>query len=181
MEENVKGKKEPTKKGCYTPEKIKIITKAIADGKSYKQAMKAARVANSTFYKWLSDKPEFAEAIKQAEAEYNDWYNRGIVKDAKKSLKELVCGYDYEEVKTETLVNSRTGKETSKKTIVVKKHVAPNPVSVIFALTNRDPENWKNRQTTEIDGTVKTEAKTEVSLAKVPDELLEQVLSKLNE
>lgn len=169
------------KKGNYTPEKVRIITKAIAEGKTYKQAFTAARVANSTFYEWLQEKPEFAEAVKKAKEQYDEWYNREIVKDAKKSLKELICGYEYEETTTETVFNPKTGKETTKKTKVVKKRVAPNPTSVIFALTNRDPENWKNRQTTEIDGVVKTEAKSEVSLSKIPDELLEQVLSKLNE
>ena len=66
-----------------------------------------------------------------------------------------------------------------KQTITHKK-VAPNITAIIFALTNKDPEQWKNRQYQQIDGKVKTEGDTQVSLANVPDELLAEVISKIN-
>ena len=33
-----------------------------------------------------------------------------------------------------------------------KKHYQPNTAAVIFALTNADPDNWTNRQTSELTG-----------------------------
>jgi len=36
--------------------------------------------------------------------------------------------------------------------VVTRKHYQPSVPAVIFSLTNRDSENWKNRQNTEITG-----------------------------
>ena len=60
------------------------------------------------------------------------------------------------------------------------KKAAPNPTAIIFALTNRDPENWKNRQTTDINANVKAENTNKPDLSGIPDDLLEQVLNKIN-
>lgn len=167
------------RKSKYTPERVEIITKAIAAGKTYKQAFEAAGIGKDAFYNWLNEKQEFNEAIKKAEQEYNEWYNTGIVQDAKKSLRELVCGFSYTETTTET-APGKDGKTITKKKIV-EKHMAPNPTAIIFALTNRDPENWKNRQTNEISGDIKTTTEMKTDLSKLPDELLEQVMAMLNE
>lgn len=167
------------RKSKYTPERVEIITKAIADGKTYKDAYTAAGIGKDAFYEWINDKPEFAEAVKKAEAIYTEWYNTTLVQDCKRSLRELVLGFSYEEIKTETGVG-KDGKTVVTKTTKTTKHVAPNPTAIIFALTNRDPENWKNRQTNEITGNLKTESETKVDLSAVPDDLLEQVLNKLN-
>ena len=167
------------RKSNCTPERVEIITKAIKAGKSYKDAYTAAGVSYTSFYKWLNENIEFADAIKKAEAEYNEWYNATIVQDAKRSLRDLVLGFDYEEIKTESGIG-KDGKTVVTKTTKTTKHVAPNPTAIIFALTNRDPENWKNRQTNEITGNLKTESETKVDLSNVPDDLLEQVLNKLN-
>ena len=32
------------------------------------------------------------------------------------------------------------------------RHIAPDTAAIIFALTNGDPDNWRNRQTNEIVG-----------------------------
>lgn len=167
------------RKSLYTPERVDIITKAIKAGKSYKDAYTAAGIGKDAFYDWIRDKSEFSDAIKKAEAEYNEWYNATIVQDAKRSLRDLVLGFDYTEIKTESGIG-KDGKTIVTKTTKTTKHVAPNPTAIIFALTNRDPENWKNRQTNEITGNLKTESETKVDLSAVPDELLEQVLNKLN-
>lgn len=167
------------RKSKYTPERVEIITKAIADGKTYKDAFTLAGIGKDAFYEWINNKPEFADAIKKAEAEYSEWYNSTIVQDAKRSLRELVLGFDYEEIKTES-ATGKDGKTVITKTTKTRKHVAPSPTAVIFTLTNRDPENWKNRQTNEITGNLKTETDAKVDLSAVPDELLEQVLNKIN-
>lgn len=167
------------RKSKYTPERVEIITKAIADGKTYKDAYTAAGIGKDAFYEWINDKPEFAEAVKKAEAIYTEWYNTTLVQDCKRSLRELVLGFDYTEIKTET-AQTKDGKETITKTTKITKHVAPNPTAIIFALTNRDPDNWKNRQTTDINANVKAENTNKPDLSAIPDDLLEQVLNKIN-
>ena len=91
----------------------------------------------------------------------------------------MVLGFDYEEIKTESSTG-KDGKTVITKTTKTTKHVAPNPTAIIFALTNRDPENWKNRQTTDITANVKAENTNKPDLSGIPDDLLEQVLNKIN-
>lgn len=167
------------RKSKYTPERVDIIRKAIAEGKTYKDAYTLAGIGKDAFYEWINNKPEFADIVKKAEQEYNEWYNTTLVQDCKRSLRDLVLGFDYVETKTET-AKGKDGKESVTKTTRTTKHVAPNPTAIIFALTNRDPENWENRHLQEIDGKITTDTKTDLSLAAIPDDLLAQVIEKIN-
>jgi hypothetical protein len=171
-------KAEPKKKGRkpqWTDAKVEIMCAAIADGKSYKDAFTAARVGKTAFYAHLKDDADFSERVKKAEQEYQDWYDSQLVVDCKRSLIDLVRGFEYDETTTEK-VPGRDGKGTITKTKVVHKRVMPNPTAIIFALCNRDPEHWQNRVNNELSGKVETESKTIVSLKNVPDDLLAQVL-----
>lgn len=94
-------------------------------------------------------------------------------------MKTLILGTEYEETTVE-YESDKDGNPRIKKQKTITKHIMPNPTAIIFALTNRDPENWKNRQTNEITGHLQTETDAKVDLSAVPDELLEQVLNKLN-
>jgi len=171
-------KAEPKKKGRkpqWTDAKVEIMCAAIADGKSYKDAFTAARVGKTAFYAHLKDDANFSERVKKAEKDYQDWYDTQLVVDCKRSLLELVRGYEYDETTIETGVDARTGKKVEKKKIV-HKTVGPNPTAIIFALCNRDPEHWQNKINNEVTGKVETESKNSVSLEKVPDDLLGQVI-----
>ena len=173
---------EPKKKGRkpqWTDAKVEIMCKAIAAGKSYKDAFTAARVGKTAFYKHLSDDVDFANRVKKAEQEYQDWYDSQLVVDCKRSLLELVQGYEWDETTTESALD-KTGKMVETKRKVVHKKAAPNPTAIIFALCNRDPEHWQNRVTNEIAGKLTTEQKSDVSLVNVPDELLAQVIDAIN-
>ena len=173
---------EPKKKGRkpqWTENKVEIMCAAIAQGKSYKDAFTAARVGRTAFYKHLSEDADFAERVKKAEAEYQEWYDSQLVVECKRSLIDLVRGYEYDETTTET-VPGKDGKKSIVKTKVVHKRVAPNPTAIIFALCNRDSEHWQNRINNELSGKVTTEAATKVSLENVPDELLGQVIDAIN-
>ena len=173
---------EPKKKGRkpqWTDAKVELMCKAIAGGKSYKDAYTAARVSHQTFYRHLNEDSEFCERVKRAEQEYQNWYDSQLVVDCKRSLMELVRGYEYEETTTETGVDFRTGKPVTK-TKVVHKRVGPNPTALIFALCNRDPEHWQNRVNNELSGKIETETKTSLSLANVPDDLLAKVIDAIN-
>lgn len=173
---------EPKKKGRkpqWTDTKVEIMCKAIAAGKSYKDAFTAARVSKATFYAHLANDSDFLDRVKKAEQDYQQWYDSQLVVDCKRSLIELVRGYEYDETTTETGTDFRTGKPVTK-TKVVHKRVGPSPTAIIFALCNRDPEHWQNRVNNELSGKIETETKSNISLANVPDELLAKVIDAIN-
>lgn len=164
----------------YSPERVAKICKAIEDGETYETAAKIGGIQRSTFWDWMKDKPEFSDAVKKAKAAFEEWQLNGILEDAKKSLKVLICGQEYEEIKTE-YENDKTGSPRIRKQTRTTKKILPNPTAVIFALCNRDPENWKNRVTNDVNGRIDVEQKGDgVSLANVPDSLLAQVIEAIN-
>lgn len=163
---------------AWTDEKVEIMCKAIAEGKPYDTAFKSARVAKSAFYAHLKEDADFKERIKAAEKEFNEYFDANVVSISKRSLVELICGYEWDEVTTETIPD-KNGKKIIKRKVVHKK-AAPNTTAVIFTLCNRDPEHWQNRINNEISGKVETETKQNISLANVPDELLGQLINAIN-
>lgn len=172
---------EPKKKGRkpqWTDTKVEIMCKAIAAGKSYKDAFTAARVSKATFYAHLANDSDFSDLVKKAEQEYQEWYDSQLVVDCKRSLLELVQGYEWDETTTESaLVN---GKMVETKRKVVHKKAAPNPTAIIFALCNRAPGEWSNKHIQELTGKIETETKPGITLANVPDSLLAQVIDAIN-
>ncbi len=167
------------RRSVWTEDKVEKICNAIAQGKSHKDAMFIANVPKSTFYEHLAEDAYFADRVKKAEAEYQQWYDTQLVGECKRSLIELVCGYEWDETTTESTTD-KNGKSVIVKTKVVHKKAAPNPTAIIFALCNRDPENWKNRINNEVSGKIETENKPGITLSNVPDELLSQVIDAIH-
>lgn len=168
------------RKPQWTDAKVEIMCKAIAAGKSYKDAFTAARVGHDSFYRHLRDDSDFSDKVKRAEQQYQEWYDSQLVVDCKRSLQELICGYEWVETTTET-APGKDGKGTVTKTKVVHKKAAPNATAIIFALCNRDPEHWQNRVSQDVNGKIDVEQKGQgVSLANVPDSLLAQVIDAIN-
>ena len=163
------------RKPKYTPERVAKICNAIAEGKSEKDACLVAGIHVSVFHRWLNEKSEFSEAIKKAKAQYQEWYDKNLLESAERGLRRLIEGEEYIETTTE-YEDDGTGQPKIKKQKTVTKRILPNPTSVIFALTNRDPERWKNRLSQDVNGKIQTESKSDISLANVPDELLEKVI-----
>lgn len=163
----------------YTPERVAKICKAIENGETNAIAAKIGGISISTFCEWQATKLEFSEAVKKAKATFEDWQMNGILEDARKSLKTLICGQEYEEIKTEYENDSHGNPRIKKQTRITKK-ILPNPTAVIFALCNRDPEHWQNRVSNEISGKIETETKPGITLANVPDNLLAQVIDAIN-
>lgn len=163
----------------YTPDRVGRICKAIEAGETNATAAKMAGISVTTFCEWQANKPEFAEAIKKAKRTFEDWQMHGILEDAKKSLKTLICGQEYEEIKTE-YENDKNGNPKIRRQIRTTKKIPPNATAIIFALCNRDPDNWSNRHINEIEGKIQTESKPGVSLANVPDDLLGQIIDIIN-
>lgn len=165
------------RKPKYTPERVDRICKAISEGQSEKNACIAAGISTTTFHEWLSAKSEFSEAVKRAKQNYQDWVDKHLLEDAERGLMRLVCGEEY--VETTTEYETINGKLVVKKKKEVNKRILPNTTAIIFALTNRAPEKWKNRLSQDVNGKIQTESKSDVSLANVPDDLLEKVIESI--
>lgn len=127
-----------------------ICEKIAAGDHNILDICKQVGINKATFYKWRKDKRDFLDAIKEAEKDqlipFKDM--------ARSGLAVLLEGEDYEEITTEYVQDPKNPKKLivkSKK--VVKKRRAPNPTSVIYALSNVDKYNFKNF--TQVDHTTK--------------------------
>lgn len=168
------------RKPTYNPERVEIILKSLEAGETVKVACQKGGISHDTFYEWKKQFPEFTEAVKNAENVFREWEMNGILSDAKRSLKQLICGYEYEETKTEYERDpANPMKPRIKRQSVTSKKVLPNVTAVIFALCNRDPENWKNRVAQELSGKVETDGASNVNLSSISDELLGKVMEEL--
>lgn len=174
---------EPKKRGRkpqWTDAKVDIMCKAIAAGKSYKDSFTMARVSKAAFYKHLADDMDFKDRVKRAEQEYQEYYDSQLVVDCKRSLLELICGFEWDETKTETTTD-KSGKVLGEKKTIIHKKAAPNATAIIFALCNRAPAEWSNKHIQEVTGKIQTESTGNgISLANVPDSLLAQVIEAIN-
>lgn len=109
----------------------------------------AMAIDTETHRRWLN-KAEYAEAIKNAKAEFLNRAEKNIVT----SLIRSATGYEYDEPTTEYV--NIDGTKVIKKQTVTKKRVQANVAAGIFLLTNIAPERWKNRQNTEHTGQIDT-------------------------
>lgn len=118
----------------------------IAQGYSNKDAAEKAGIGERTFYDWIRDNPQFSQSVKEAQKQ-GDLVRINSVEAA---LLDVARGFEYEEVKTEyeSQLNQATGKyePTIKKQVRTKKRVIPQTEAIKFYLTNKAPEEWKNRQ-----------------------------------
>lgn len=130
-------------------EKIAKKIFSLIEEDSYTVAEICANVGISArcYYYWIQEFAEFARGIKKA----RETFAEIKLVECERSLTKLINGYDYEEVKT-VLVNDSKGQPTIKEKTIMKKKVAPNLGAIIHFQTNKDPENWKNKQTTELTG-----------------------------
>ena len=130
-------------------EKIANKIFSLIEEDSYTVAEICANVGISArcYYYWIQEFAEFARGIKKA----RETFAEIKLVECERSLTKLINGYDYEEVKT-VLVNDSKGQPTIKEKTIMKKKVAPNLGAIIHFQTNKDPENWKNKQTTELTG-----------------------------
>lgn len=138
----------------FCPEIVARICELIEkDSFTIPEICKCVGIAESTFHEWQSTKAEFSEAIKKARNRFADI----MAVEAARSLRKLVCGYDYTETTTESTGTGDLDEKGEKilkvkKHIIRTKHIEPNTAAIIFTLTNLDPEHWKNRTTSEMTG-----------------------------
>lgn len=136
----------------YNKKIVDKICKLIrSDSNTVVEICEKVKIDEATYYRWKSEKSEFCEAIKKAKEEYFDF----IKTEAEKSLVKKIQGYTIQEKRT---VTADTGKkdESGKPIVKVKEHVVtdkyfpPDTAAVIFALSNTDSNNWRNKQNTDI-------------------------------
>ena len=127
-------------KGKFNDVKDDIIS-YIREGDSNILACKKVGISKETFYTWINDKPDFSDSLKKARKEFRET----IVQTLEQSLWKRAAGYEVEEVKNEYRTLKDGGKVLVKSSKTTK-HFPPDTGALIFALTNLDPENWKNKQ-----------------------------------
>lgn len=166
----------PTK---YTPEVVNIIRESLAQGDSRQLACKKAGISDDSFLNWMRDNSEFSAVVKNAEDEFRNWEFTQLLASAKKSLRVLIEGQEYDETTTE-YENDGSGQPRIKRQTTKTRKVLPSATAVIFALVNRDPDNWKNRINSEVEAKVQSDQRADVNLKNIPDDLLEQVIKAIN-
>lgn len=113
------------------------------DSYSTKEICRKVKISHQTFLNWKARYPEFAEALQEAEDEFTET----MLADCSRSLKKLVNGYKYTEKKQ---VEGPSGKV--KEIVIQEKKVTPSLGAIIHYQTNKNPEQWKNRQSAELTG-----------------------------
>lgn len=144
-----------------------------SDSYTIAEICKMVGISERTYYDWQSKNAEFAEAIKKAQYRFNE----DMLAECKKSLVKLIKGYTIQEKKT---VTADTGKKDEndkpivrvKEHSVVDKYYPPSLGAIIHFQTNRDPDNWKNRQ----DSNVTADVSIKSALEKMSDEELQKIV-----
>lgn len=92
-------------------------------------------IAKCTYYKYLSEKTEFTDLIKNGRI--------SIVAELRSALIKKAKGFDY----TETKIIEREDPDTGEKVKTVEtynKKALPDVAAINLALKNYDPDNWSN-------------------------------------
>lgn len=131
------------------------------------------KISESTYYEWLKTKSEFSEAIKKAQ----DKLTQDLLVECKRSLVKLIKGYTIQEKKTVTADTGRKDENDKpivkvKEHSVVDKYYPPSLGAIIHFQTNRDPDNWKNRQENKLSGEIGIKS----NLENLSDEDLQNII-----
>lgn len=131
------------------------------------------KISESTYYEWLKTKSEFSEAIKKAQ----DKLTQDLLIECNRSLVKLIRGYTIQEKKTVTADTGRKDENDKpivkvKEHSVIEKYYPPSLGAIIHFQTNRDPDNWKNRQENKLSGEVGIKS----NLENLSDEDLQNII-----
>lgn len=131
----------------YTPEIVERICELVsADEYTIKEICSIVGINPDTWFEWKKVHADFSEKVKKAE----DALIEKRLKECNRSLSKLITGYEATETVTD-FVNI-DGKPVPRGIRQVKKHIPPSLGAIIHYQTNKDPDNWANKQRTEITG-----------------------------
>lgn len=144
-----------------------------ADSYTIAEICERVKISESTYYEWIKTKSEFSESIKKAQ----DKLTQDLLIECDRSLVKLIKGYTIQEKKTVTADTGRKDKNDKpivkvKEHSVVEKYYPPSLGAIIHFQTNRDPDNWKNRQENKLSGEVGIKS----SLEALSDEELQKII-----
>lgn len=135
-------------------------------------------ISKETYYQWIKTKPDFSDSIKKAQ----DKLTLDLLIECNRSLAKLIKGYTAEESKvvyTESKIkdvdedgNIIKSEPEIKERTVTRKHIAPSLGAIIHFQTNRDPDNWKNRQENKLSGEIGIKS----NLENLSDEDLQNII-----
>ena len=101
-------------------------------------------ISDQTHYRWMESHVEYVEAVIKG----REVYKAALKEEAVTGLRELISGYTTEE-KTTKYISDPDGNPLLSEQVIKERHVPRNTAAIIFALTNLDPDHWKNRQQNE--------------------------------
>lgn len=143
-------------KGKYAEKAVEVL-RYISEGYSNKDAAHKAGISEALLYEWLNTKVEFLESFKEAKKQGD----KVRINSVESALLDVARGFEYEEVRTEyeSKLNPTTGQyePTIKKQVRTKKRVVPQTEAIKFYLTNKAPEEWKNRVEQNTTGNLATD------------------------
>lgn len=129
-----------TRKTKYKEDYLRIAEVVCEEGGlSLRQLGKVLGVSATTIIQWKKKYPGFGDAVDRGTHAFD-------VSTAKDSLQKRLTGYFYNETTSTLALNTLTDKIEMKVTKIVKKHVPPDTNALKFYLTNKQPEQWKDRQ-----------------------------------
>jgi hypothetical protein len=111
-------------------------------------------IGKTTYYKYLSENTEKAEAIKRQKVVANV--------EVENAMQKRAVGYEYVEEHLEYIPGGADGKTEVKVVKKIKKSEPPNPTAGIFLLKNRRPTKYKERQEVDLRVVDKEQAKKEI-------------------
>lgn len=151
-----------TWKKFKTDQNLKIIAGLCRKGWHNEAIAAYIGISESTFYEWIKKHPEFSEALSIGKdycvTEVEDALFRRAVGIEKVIPKK-------EETTTMDIVKDGrvTGKKVTKKVETECIIIPPDTKAATFILTNLAPDDWKQKQQTELTGSVTVDATLKLS------------------
>lgn len=113
------------------------------DGLTDKQVAHNMNVAESTLHEWKKKYSVLSESLKRGKEVVDRQVENALLKRA--------LGYEFKETTQEL---TEDGMRVTK---VITKQQAPDTTAQIFWLKNRKPQEWRDKQETEISGHIRTD------------------------
>ena len=156
-------------------EKAPIVLGFLSEGYTIKEAAQKSAIDDHTVFEWMRSNPSFFTAVQRAR---KDGEKKAIAA-VESSLLDLAKGFEYEEITTEyesqknpDWTPEKGGERyipVIKKQRRIKKRVIPSIEAIKFYLTNKAPEEWKNRLDQNTTGNLVTDLRI-TSVQKSPDD-----------